>query len=52
MHARRIGDLTDYFVLGKIDNHNFGRMRDIKFSRLCIDGQIIPTAFASDRNAL
>ena len=48
----RIADLAHDLVARKIDNHDLRRVRDVKFSRLCIDRQIIPTAFASDRNAL
>ena len=52
MHTQRVGDFPANFILSKINNHNLGRVRDVKFSRGGIDAQIIPTAFTADWNVL
>ena len=48
MNAASILDLTDHFVLRKIDNDDFCRVRKIKATHRRIDGHKILTAFAAD----
>jgi len=49
MNAGSIADLTDHFVLRKIDNDNFCRVREMKDDApRRINGHIIPSAVAAD----
>ncbi len=52
MHTRRVGDFTADLVLGKINHHHFGPVRDIEALRRRIHGQEIPAAVAADGNFL
>ena len=50
VNARGVGNFTDDSVLVKIDNDDFGGVREIETTRRRVYRQNIPAAFAADWN--
>ena len=48
--ALGVGDLAGNRIFCQVDDDDLRRVRDIEPVRCRIDGEIIPTAFAADRN--
>ena len=48
VHARRIPDSTDDFLLVQIKDLNLGRVRNVKFPRGGINGEVIPAAISGN----
>ena len=50
MYAGRVGDLTEQFVLRRVDDDDLGRVRNVQTLGRAVDAQIVPPALAADVN--
>ena len=52
MHSRRVGDLPHDRILINVNHHHLAGVADIKPPRELVHRQVIPAAFAADRDFL